>query len=95
MGISGLTLTIACVKDVNPPQATGIAAGITNCGPFIGAALMQPAFGWVLDRNWTGLTENGMKIYPLVAFENAFLLCLSVLLVGLTATFFIRERRNI
>ena len=95
VGISGLTLTIACVKDVNPPQATGIAAGITNCGPFIGAALMQPAFGWVLDRNWTGLTENGMKIYPLVAFENAFLLCLSVLLVGLTATFFIRERRNI
>ena len=95
VGISGLTLTIACVKDVNPPQATGIAAGITNCGPFIGAALMQPAFGWVLDRNWTGLTENGMKIYPLVAFENAFLLCLSVLLVGQTATFFIRERRNI
>lgn len=95
VGISGLTLTIACVKDVNPPQATGIAAGITNCGPFIGAALMQPAFGWVLDRNWTGLTENGMKIYPLAAFEQAFLLCLSVLLIGLTATFFIRERRNI
>lgn len=95
VGISGLTLTIACVKDVNPPQATGIAAGITNCGPFIGAALMQPAFGWVLDRNWTGLTENGMKIYPLAAFEHAFLLCLFVLLIGLTATFFIREHRNI
>ena len=94
VGISGLTLTIACVKDVNPPQATGIAAGITNCGPFVGAALMQPAFGWVLDRNWTGLTENGIKIYPLIAFKNAFLLCLFVLAIGLAATFFIREHRN-
>ena len=94
LGISGLTLTIACVKDVNPPQATGIAAGITNCGPFIGAAIMQPAFGWVLDRNWAGLSENGIKIYPPVAYENAFLLCLLVLIVGLIATFFIHENQR-
>jgi sugar phosphate permease len=94
LGVSGITLAIACVKDVNPPQATGLAAGITNSGPFIGAALMQPAFGWVLDRNWAGLSENGTKIYPVVAYENAFLLCLFVITIGLIATFFIHENRS-
>lgn len=93
LGVSGITLAIACVKDVNPPQATGIAAGITNSGPFVGAALMQPAFGWVLDQNWAGVSENGTKIYPAIAYENAFLLCLCVLTVGLVATFFIQETR--
>ncbi len=94
MGISGLTLTIACVKDVNPPHTTGIAAGIANCGPFIGAAIMQPSFGFVLDQSWTGIVENGIKIYPVIAYKNAFSLCLLVLATGLFATLFIRESRQ-
>lgn len=94
IGISGLTLTIACVKDVNPPYVTGIAAGITNSGPFIGAALMQPIFGWVLDQYWQGISENGIKIYPQHAYENAFWLCFAVLVFGLVAAFFIKESRN-
>jgi hypothetical protein len=55
---------------------------------------MQPAFGWVLDRNWAGRSENGTKIYPIVAYENAFLLCLFVIAIGLIATFFIHENRS-
>lgn len=94
VGISGLTLTIACVKDVNPPYVTGIAAGITNSGPFIGAALMQPIFGWVLDQYWQGISEKGIKIYPQHAYENAFWLCFAVLVFGLVAAFFIKESRN-
>jgi hypothetical protein len=54
---------------------------------------MQPAVGWVLDQNWAGVSENGTKIYPAIAYENAFLLCLCVLTVGLVATFFIQETR--
>ena len=70
---------------------------LSRCFSAFIAALMLALASATLaaDRTWTGLTEIGMRIFPLVAFENAFLLCLSVLLVGLTATFFIRERRNI
>lgn len=94
LGISGISLTIACVKDVNSPHVTGIAAGISNSGPFIGAAIMQPSFGWVLDRYWLGAIENGIKIYPRIAYENAFWLCIIILTIGLVAAFFIQERRN-
>ena len=94
LGISGVSLTIACVKDVNSPHATGIAAGVTNCAPFIGAALMQPAFGWILDHYWAGAIENGVKLYPAHAYESAFWLCLGVLGIALCAAFFIHENKK-
>ena len=92
-GMSGLTLSVACVKEINPPQATGIAAGITNSGPFVGAAVMQPVFGWMLDRNWAGAVEHGVKIYPQSAYASAFWLCVATLSVALLFSFFIKETR--
>jgi len=94
LGVSGLALSVTCAKEVNPPHATGIAAGITNSGPFLGAAVMQPAFGWVLDRNWTGAVEHGIKIYPRSAYESAFVLCIVCLFIGLIAALFIQEGGN-
>ncbi len=92
-GVSGITLSAPCVKEVNPPHATGIATGVTNCGPFLGAAVMQPAFGWILDRHWAGTMEQGIKIYPQSAYAIAFWLCIGVLCIGLISTLFIRETR--
>lgn len=91
IGTSGITLGVACTKEVNAPQAAGVAAGIANSGPFVGAALMQPAFGWVLDRYWQGVTENGVRIYPVEAFQSAFWLCAAVLVFGLLCSLMIRE----
>lgn len=93
IGVSGLTLAVACVKEISPPHTAGIAAGITNSGPFLGAAVMQPSFGWVLDRYWSGAFEQGVKVYPQIAYENAFWLCIAVLFLGLFASFFIQETR--
>ena len=93
LGVSGLNLSVACAKEVNPPYATGIAAGITNSGPFIGAAIMQPAFGWVLDQHWAGAAEQGIKIYPQSAYASAFWLCIGVLSIGLLASCCIHETR--
>lgn len=92
-GVSSITLGTACVKEVNVPQATGLATGLTNSGPFLGAALMQPLFGWVLDLNWEGATLEGLKLYPQIAYAYAFWFCLAVLAVGLLSTCFIRETR--
>lgn len=93
VGVSCLSLSVACVKEINPPYATGIAAGITNSGPFIGAAVMQPAFGWVLDQHWAGTVEHGIKAYPQTAYAAAFFLCVAVLGAGLMAALRIRETR--
>ena len=93
LGVSGITISVACVREVNPPHMTGIAAGFTNSGPFVGAALMQPIFGWVLDLHWQGAVENGVKVYPGEAWQSAFWLCAAVLAVGLALSLFIKETR--
>jgi sugar phosphate permease len=90
-GAAGITLNLACAKEVNPPHLTGLATGFVNIGPFIGAAVIQPLFGFVLDLGWQGVTEAGMKIYPLAAFQMAFMLCAAILALALAATFTIKE----
>ena len=91
IGVSGVSVAVVCAKEVNPPQLTGIAAGVVNSAPFMGAALMQPAFGWVLDQFWQGSIEEGVKLYTVEAYQNAFGMCAVVLLLGLLATFLIKE----
>lgn len=93
IGTSGITLGVACSKEVNSPQAAGVAAGVANSGPFVGAALMQPAFGWVLDHYWQGVAENGVRIYPIEAFQSAFWFCAAVLVIGLFCTLRIKETK--
>ncbi len=91
IGVSGVSVAVVCAKEVNPSHLTGIAAGVVNSAPFVGAALMQPAFGWVLDQFWQGGLEQGVKIYNADAYQYAFGVCMIVLLVGLLATILIKE----
>jgi sugar phosphate permease len=91
LGVSGITLTVACVKEVNSSHITGMAAGVANSGAFVGAAFLQPLFGWILDQYWQGVVEQGVKIYPAIAYQQAFLLCAAVLAVGLVFVLNIKE----
>lgn len=91
IGGAGMTLTLACAKEVNPPRMTGIATGLVNAGPFLGAALVQPLFGLMLDLRWQGAYEQGVKVYPLEAFQLAFWLCAGVLALATVTAFFVKE----
>lgn len=91
LGVSGVNLNVACGKEVNPPQVTGVVAGIINCGS--GAALLQPAFGLVLNHNWQGAMELGVRIYPLEAYRYGFWLCAIVLAAGVGLTMLIKETK--
>jgi sugar phosphate permease len=91
IGGAGMTLTLACAKEVNPPNITGIAAGLVNAGPFLGAALVQPLFGVMLDLRWQGAIEQGVKVYPLEAFQLAFFMCAGLLAIATAAAFCVKE----
>lgn len=90
---SGHLVSYACAKEVNPPTVTGIAMGFTNVGGFIGVALVQPLFGYVLDLNWQGAMVAGARVYPLSAYQNGFMLCLALTLICLIAGLLIKETR--
>lgn len=94
LGMSGVNLNVACGKEINPPQMTGVVAGIVNSGSFVGSALMQPLFGWVLDRHWQGMVEQGVRVYPLTAYQSAFGVCAVVIGGGVIVTLLIKETRG-
>ena len=52
---------------------------------------MQPAVGWILDHYWDGAIVQGVKVYPQIAYTNAFLFCCSVLLISLLAAWSVQE----
>lgn len=93
MGFStaGFSLTWACSKEVNPPQFAGISTSIANAGGFLGAAIMQPLVGLLMDAVWTGKMVNGVRVYALNDFRFGFALVIALGLLGLIAALFVRE----
>jgi sugar phosphate permease len=99
LGLSGggFVLTYACAKEVAAPALSGMAISVVNTGLFLGAAIMQPLFGWVLDRNWDGSSVAGVNIYSATGYQNGMWLMAGFALIALLASLRIRETgaRNI
>lgn len=87
----GFTLVWAVAKEVNPPALAGSAISIVNVGPFLGAALLQPLVGMVMDWSWNGLTENGLRIYAPVDHQWGMSLIVLSALIGLVGATRVRE----
>jgi len=73
-----MIIGFAFVKESVPPSLTGTVSGVCNMGVMIGPMVLQPVMGWVLDRNWNGMMEGGVKVYQLGAFQSAF----SLMMIG-------------
>lgn len=93
MGIfcSPMALIWACAKEVSHPSMVGLATGVANIGGFLGGAVMQFVFGYVLDLKWQGLLVDGLRIYPLEAYQVAFLAASCIVLISVVSSFFIKE----
>lgn len=99
MGLTtaSFVLTWACAKEVNPPQLSGMSTSVTNMGGFLGAALLQPAVGWVMDQSWQGAMRDGARLYAPEDFRWGLLLLAGVGWFGALAAWRLRETgcRNI
>jgi Sugar phosphate permease len=92
-GSSPLFMALAYACEVNPPALTGMAAGFVNVGSYVGAGLMQPLVGMILEKYWSGTIINGIKIYPLEAFQVGFICCSAAIGVSWFATLFMVETK--
>ncbi|MDJ0720590.1 MAG: MFS transporter [Desulfobacterales bacterium] len=84
-----MIISFAFAKESVPRHLSGTATGITNMGVMMGPTLLQPAIGWVLDRHWTGILDQGVRVYGLDAYRAGFALmmvwaALSVILLVFT-----------
>lgn len=95
IGISGggISVIYAAVKETSPPLYAGMTIAVVNTGLFLGAAVAQPLFGWVLDRTWNGDMVNNVPRYAASDYHNGLLLFLCLSTAGLIASFMLTETR--
>lgn len=82
--IPGFVLTWAVAKEVNRPEHSGIATSVVNVGIFLGAGILQPLVGWVLDRGRAAGDVAG-------AWDSGILLLAGAAAFGALMTLFVRE----
>jgi MFS family permease len=80
-------------KESVPVHRAGTISGVINMGIMLGATVLQPAVGWMLDRRWEGAVREGVRVYGLTAYQAGFWLMMGWILLALVLLFFARETR--
>jgi sugar phosphate permease len=86
-------LTYAGAKEVVAPALSGMAIALVNTGLFLGAAILQPLFGWVMDLSWDGAMTNGVRVYSAANYQIGFFLMLGCVALAIAASTFFHETR--
>ncbi|MBI5331551.1 MAG: MFS transporter [Betaproteobacteria bacterium] len=87
LGGSGFTLSWACAKEVNRHALSGTATALVNTGGFLGAAILQPLVGWVIDR------AAGGRALTLADYQSGLWVLLGWAAAGSLAGLWLRETR--
>jgi MFS family permease len=88
-----VVLGFAFAKESVPIQFLGTISGAINVGNMLGPTFLQPAIGWMLDQHWRGETANGVRSYPVEAFETAFAMIVAWSLLSCLLAAFTEETR--
>jgi sugar phosphate permease len=86
-----MIIGFAFAKESVPLPLAGTAAGVCNMGSMMGPMLLQPAVGWMLDRQWDGTMSAGARVYGLEAFRLGFSLMLAWTVLSLVLITLTRE----
>ena len=84
-------LGFAYCRESVPPQYSGASNATVNIGNMAGPAILQPAIGWVLDKEWTGTVANGVHTYGMHAYQMGLLLIAAWAAVALVLLMFTKE----
>jgi sugar phosphate permease len=94
VGSAGTVVINAYAKEINHPSLTGSSTATANMGMFMGIAVIQSLFGYLLDYRWDGLIVQGVKVYSLGAYRLGFQMCFGFAVVSLIASLFLRETES-
>ena len=93
--VGAMPVAFGTVRDLAKPEVRGISSGLVNMGGFVGAAAIQPLFGWVLDQKWAGDMMGGIRHYPVDAFQSALLLCCGLAALGFVGALTMKDPREV
>ncbi len=86
-----MVLGFAYAKNSVPPRLAGTVSGVVNMGVMMGPMILQPAVGWMLDKNWSGEVAGGVKYYSLSAYQYGFFLMALWAVISFILIVFTRE----
>ncbi len=86
-----MIIGFAFAKESVPVNLAGTVSGVVNMGVMMGPMVLQPAVGWILDKNWQGKAVDGIRVYPIDAYQAGFILMLAWLALSFLLLFFTRE----
>ena len=84
-------LGFAYCRESVPTQYSGASNATVNIGNMVGAAILEPAIGWVLDKEWSGKIANGVHVYGLHAYQMGLLLIVGWAALALVLLTFTKE----
>lgn len=85
----GSLVCFAAARESDTSNSPGTTLGFVNMLNMLGGAIMQPIVGWLLDLQWNGAIENGVRVYSLTGFKIALLampLCVTAAILVLPFT---------
>jgi len=88
---AGALTAFAAAKEFTPPSAAATMTGLLNATTMISTALMQFCVGWLLDLQWDGRIENGLRVYDARAYILAFTSIPAAQLLALVLVRFVPE----
>ncbi|MDO3377209.1 hypothetical protein [Geoalkalibacter halelectricus] len=84
-------MIFANAKENLSPGLAGMAIGLVNTGVFLGAAIMQPLFGWVMDLAWAGTLAEGVRVNAEADYRLGFSLMFGFALLALVGALRVHE----
>jgi sugar phosphate permease len=96
LGLAGgaFVLVWPIAREVNPPHLDGVAVAFVNFGGFLGAALTQGPIGGRLDARWAGALVDGVRRYPVEAYQDVFGVCAAFAAAAVLVCLLMRETRG-
>lgn len=90
-GSSSQTLAYPMVAESNPPALAGSALSIASTLIMAGGAIAQPIFGWMIDKQWSGLIIDGIPSYSPADYKFALWILPVAILASMIMVFLLRE----
>jgi len=87
-----MVICIAAARERAPASAGGATTGFVNTAMVASGALLQPAIGYLLDRNWDGVMLEGARVYSNEAFDVALVTLPICTAAGLVAALLVPAR---
>lgn len=92
--LSAWPFSYVLARENMPARVSGLVMGMINVSPFITAAVFQMLVGFALDANWQGIIVNGVRQYPVSAFQSGFSLVILPAAGAVIASLLLKESRR-